>query len=912
MASETLAAGTEVSGGSAGQGDAGELRRGDMVGRFLVVAQVGRGAHGRVYAAYDADLDRKVAIKLIAGPTSDERRRMLLGEAQALAKVRHPNVVAIFDVGMHEGQLFLAMEFVDGQTLRSWCTARDRSWSEVLDVLLQAGRGIAAAHACGVIHGDVKPDNVLVEADGVRVVDFGLARSVRGERPAGARAAGTPAYMAPELWSGREPDAASDQFAFGVMVFEALWGARPFRADSIAELAASIVDGRIQEPASTAGPRRIHELVRVALAVDPTQRHASLDALLDALSSARRRTWPRLARGAGLAAAALGVWFAARTGGGEASECASGASRIDAVWNAEQRAGLRLSSPEVNEVFAQAATERLRVALDRHANAWAKAYDELCPTIRIARADDPVAAARGACMESRLDALAGLVEFVRSRDVSPLDSAKLLETLPPVDECAATDVVFLAPVVRDPAIASEVAEIGRIVDGLMREMTSDEPAAADTLDALVARARATEHSRTLARALTTRARAHALRGDLSTAEGDFHEALTVSIAGGDDAATVNVVTGYLLNHRPVLSGDPSTWYAIAKGVLARLGNPPGPLGALQFRWGQILTRDRSYEDALAAYEASVAAHSGLPDRADDLARTKTVLGLAYARIGRMKDAARILAEVKRAVDDGSGVEPPPLLYIALSHVATSVGDRVSAALYNEQALELALRIYAPGTAGRSNALFNAALNDIGEGNLDRAEARLAASRAAWPHPDDPGAQAEFHHADASLELRRGRYELALQHAERVHLAYRDTRNFAPLRVPAWHIMVRALERLGRYGEALDRSEEAFAVALSDANGAREIRRIAFSAITAARAVGDPARACLWLARLEIVPPAEPGEALVHDAAHVFFRDRSDPAAVAAAEALVARAQQISSDSYAVIVDLRLWLAGELP
>ncbi|HEY0097284.1 MAG TPA: serine/threonine-protein kinase, partial [Archangium sp.] len=240
--------------------EAPALGRGTPLDRYVVLDPLGEGGMGMVYAAYDSVLDRKVALKLLppgdadAGPeaTSGSGRARLLREAQAMARLSHPNVVAVYDVHQHEAQVFMAMELVDGQTLLQWEREQPRGWRELLTAFLAAGRGLAAAHAAGLVHRDFKPTNVLVGKDGrVRVTDFGLARPHNAPAELGAdtpapdtgpvkghsllelnltqRGAvrGTPAYMAPEQFRGATADVRSDQFSFAVSLWEALHGERP-------------------------------------------------------------------------------------------------------------------------------------------------------------------------------------------------------------------------------------------------------------------------------------------------------------------------------------------------------------------------------------------------------------------------------------------------------------------------------------------------------------------------------------------------------------------------------------------------------------------------------------------------------------------------------------------------------------
>ncbi|HEX8821716.1 MAG TPA: protein kinase, partial [Archangium sp.] len=227
------------------------LERGTAVGRYLVLEKLAAGGMGVVYAAYDPELDRRVALKLLRatalGLDAEEGRQHLLREAQAMARVSHPNVVPVYDVGTFDQQVFLAMELVEAQTLRQWMQAAPRTWRQVLALFLDAGQGLAAAHAAGVVHGDFKPENLLVGTDGrIRITDFGLAHTATPGEDATPVTGGTPAYMAPEqLASGARANARTDQFSFCVSLYEALYGERPFAGSSVRDLSAEVLAGRV-------------------------------------------------------------------------------------------------------------------------------------------------------------------------------------------------------------------------------------------------------------------------------------------------------------------------------------------------------------------------------------------------------------------------------------------------------------------------------------------------------------------------------------------------------------------------------------------------------------------------------------------------------------------------------------------
>ena len=299
------------------------LQPGAMVGRYQILATLGAGGMGVVYKALDPDLDRAVALKLVSMRDADAEasagtRARLLREAMALAQLAHPNVVAIHHVGSIQDEVFIAMEFVEGATLRSWLAAAPRSPREILEVFLAAGAGLAAAHEVGIVHRDFKPDNVIIGNDGrVRVLDFGLARSREpvdvpphasaetrdldeprdfaaelAERDSDALGSqvnvasrltrvgtvtGTPAYMSPEQHLAGEVDARSDQFSFCVALHEALYGRRPFVAENRELLRLAVLSGQIATPPKRAGvTARVRRAVWQGLSRRPDDRHASM------------------------------------------------------------------------------------------------------------------------------------------------------------------------------------------------------------------------------------------------------------------------------------------------------------------------------------------------------------------------------------------------------------------------------------------------------------------------------------------------------------------------------------------------------------------------------------------------------------------------------------------------------------
>ncbi len=316
-------------------GDDALLRSGDTVARYRIEGLLGRGGMGVVYRARDPDLDRVLAIKLVRSRHRGGDR--MLREAQAMARLDHPNVAPVFDVGMRGEQVFLVMPFLAGGTLGDWCRKRARPWRDVVVRYLAAGRGLEAAHKDGIVHRDFKPENVMIGKKGeVQVVDFGLARADADSAdddvaPHGGQLAvqltragdllGTPAYMAPEQLDGKVVDARADQFSFCVSLHEGLYGVRPFEMPAGGGLAALRDSLRtpVRPPApGRAVPRWLRDALVRGLRLDPGERWPSMTALLAELERGLRRRMPALAGrtgvviGAGVAIAALAggaIWF---------------------------------------------------------------------------------------------------------------------------------------------------------------------------------------------------------------------------------------------------------------------------------------------------------------------------------------------------------------------------------------------------------------------------------------------------------------------------------------------------------------------------------------------------------------------------------------------------------------------------
>lgn len=371
------------------------------IGRYRIDRRIGSGSMGEVYLAYDAELDRKVAIKRVLTSDGREPRQIRLRrEARALARLSHPNVVQVYEVGEHEQRTFLAMEYVDGETLTTWLS-EPRPWRAVLERFLAAGRGLAAAHEAGVIHRDFKPDNVLLGHDGgVRVADFGLAladapehagqldreeddtqRSTPRMSVTGS-IAGTVRYMALEQLLGRTVDARSDQFSFCLALYEALWGRSPFTLTSLTARRLELEAGEPRQPARSRVPHGLWPVIRRGLARAPDQRWPDMATLLAALErQPRRRRWT-------IASLLVVPTLALLVGGRVLAEqrehaaivaaCEADGRSFEADWNDELRLELRRALAATGLEFAPTSWALTEQRMDHYADEWSELRERAC------------------------------------------------------------------------------------------------------------------------------------------------------------------------------------------------------------------------------------------------------------------------------------------------------------------------------------------------------------------------------------------------------------------------------------------------------------------------------------------------------------------------------------------------------
>jgi hypothetical protein len=609
------------------------LGRGSPVGRYILLDTLGEGGMGVVYAAYDPQLHRRVAIKVLqpgaaTGSASiNHPQARLLREAQALAKLAHPNVLAVHDVGTVGEQVFIALELVDGLNARQWM-AQERPWREVVRVFGEAGRGLAAAHAAGLVHRDFKPDNVLVGATGrVYVMDFGVARSgghapTPAELDALAEASaldtpltqaglvlGTPSYLAPELFSGAPASTASDQFAFCVALYEALYGQKPFPRTLHFD---SPERWTVLEPAR---PRRVPAWVRRVvlrgLRRAPEERYASMAELVSELDRDRQAGVLRLA-GAVAAAGLLLAGVALTTSGpGTPAPCSGAARRLAGVWDAPAQASLEAGFAALQTPFAAETWTRTRDVLEAYTRGWVGMHTEACEATRVrGEQSDEVLSLRMRCLEQRLGDVKALTALLQTPDAALLRQAvKAAHGLPRLEGCANVEAL-LSPVrlPTDEAVRARVDAVrAGLSEGRALFQTGRYAQGVERVRPLAARARELGYRPLEAEALELLGTLEERSGDAAGSTRTLLEAVFAAEAGGH--AEVAASASAALTRSLMVAaryGEARLWGEHARAALQHLGGEPRIEANLLMALGSVEVREDKYEAARPFFERALA------------------------------------------------------------------------------------------------------------------------------------------------------------------------------------------------------------------------------------------------------------------------------------------------------------------
>ncbi len=652
---------------------------GAVVGRYIVLERIGAGSMGVVMSAFDPELDRRVALKLVrpAVWSNPDSETELAEEARALARLNRPHSVAVHAVGTHAGHIFLAMEFVEGHTMRSWLSEGQHAWQEVLPLFLAAGRGLWAAHRQNLIHRDFKPENVMVDLEGrVRVMDFGLAQPPRGGRRAPKTTSasagdvehsvlvGTPAYMAPEQFEGEPATRRTDQFAFCVALYEALYGCRPFSGDSFVAIYESQQDGRRVLPSGMPTiPRWLNKVVARGLSLDPKERFDSLGALLEALekglSRRGRRAWA--AMGALLVTAlatvpAAGAWERNRA----RAACAEQAAPIRALFDDDARTSVAAAFLSTAVPQAGDAVARVPGPLASYVEQLATQTEAVCIA-----AHDPepnVHADKAAwCLgELRRDVEGLMVAFSRPNATAVVDAPHAVARLSPVQVCTDRRALQLAPpppsrevmTAIDP-LRARFAEVEACrVRGDHRCVVRRTRSLRSELDAIAWRP-------LLAQAGHDEGRSLAALGRLVAAEAVLGAAYDHAVVSdrwrlaADIATSLSAVVG----RQPGRASEGRLWSRLARTAITRGGDPMRLLEARrQTQLGHVLAEAG---DHVEAGESHATALDLLQEalRADDarIAMASASLGAALVKAG---DAARARDVLTAALERHEQVSGP--------------------------------------------------------------------------------------------------------------------------------------------------------------------------------------------------------------------------------------------------------------
>ncbi|HTM20596.1 MAG TPA: serine/threonine-protein kinase, partial [Kofleriaceae bacterium] len=669
--SDTPEAATTVAARTPGAPASGP-QTGSVVGRYRLLERLGEGGMGVVFAAKDPELQRTVAIKLVRlrGEGSEYGSR-LQREAQVMARLSHPEILPVYDVGRIDDQVFVAMELVRGGTLASWLKERRRPWREALAMLVRAGRGLAAAHDAGIVHRDFKPANVLIGDDGrVRVADFGLARAI-DEAPAAAldesgselaetftqsgAIVGTPAYMAPEQHQGRRADARSDQFAFCVALYEAVYGERPFKAKRddavpvVAALAAEVTAGRVQPaPGGARVPGWLRRVLLRGLAVAADERWPSMQALLATLEAVpRRRRRIAFAAGATVVAAAAAILLWPRTA--EAARCRGFDDQLAGVWDPATRARLHGG--------LGAGADKVDAAVDDYARRWVSARTEACQAARErGEQDEATLGLRTACLDRRLRELGSLVGVLGEADPQVVAMApELVRGLSPLDDCADVAVLTAAtPAPADPAVQPDIQDaIGLVAEAAVRVRAGQLDRAAPLIDRALASAQRTKYPALEADALLWRGTLERTRGS-AAAEATLQAAALAAERARDDVRRTHIYIELITVHR--LVGHMVQAHQAARqaeAALSRLSEAGWYLqagianneGAVYVDENQLDAGEAEYRKALRLYQAQAQVDVDAGDReaiAIEVASTEANLGLLLHARGRSKEGIALL------------------------------------------------------------------------------------------------------------------------------------------------------------------------------------------------------------------------------------------------------------------------------
>ncbi|MCX4239783.1 serine/threonine-protein kinase [Paraliomyxa miuraensis] len=791
------------------------------IGSFRILRPLGSGGMSVVYEAYDERLDRTVALKLLRDKGGRRRQARLQREAQALARLCHPNVVEIYEAGMHEGRAYLVMERLPGAPLHRWLAAAPRTVPEIIETFVQAGQGLAAAHAQGLVHRDFKPSNVLVDDDGrVRVFDFGLAaptgspsedsmrtgphpiasgaqatgtgphRAASGSHPALANVElqshedvwegvltrtgamlGTPAYMSPEQYEGRPASAQSDQFSFCVALWESLYGEHPFVERQQWELLPKhVMEGRLREPpAGNEVPSTLHRVVMRGLSVQPDGRWPSMQALLVALSQAlvqrRHVAWFGASVGVVGVATAMTLWLAHEPEGKE--RCTGGRDKLAEVWDAAHEDRVRQAMLGTGVPYAEDTFRKVEAGLDDYGAQWLEGHHRACEALLAAAAaggDDEAMDDRMACLERRRRELGSLVEVLMAADAGVVQQATLaVSQLEEIGKCDAREGVSALAPPSDPMLAERI-EVHRgtlsRAKALQRSGRYQEGLA--VAESVATAADALGYAPLQVEAHLQVGALHRYLGAHEPAERSLERAyfLATELPYDELARQASTMLAYVVASLQGRPEDGEKWLEHARAAAERVGSARARADYLGTQ-GSVLLAARRPEEALARFEEALPLleHEWGP-RHPEVAADLNNIGLTLLELDRPEAALEAIQRSLAIREAALGPEHPEVGKMLNNQglVLMRAGRDEEALLSFQRAHTLRRRVLGPDHPDVAKPLANLATL-----RLQRGEPGLALPLAAEALAIRERSQGPESPEAAHMHLLLGEVHLAQQH-----------------------------------------------------------------------------------------------------------------------------------------------------
>ncbi len=651
----------------------------EHVGRYRVLRFLGAGGMGEVYSAWDPQLERRVAVKLLHRRPRRQGAHPLLREAQAMARVSHPNVVTVFDVGETDGRVFIAMEFVSGGTLRDahGCRAQD----ELLACYRAAGRGLAAVHAGGLVHRDFKPDNVVIGSDErVRVLDFGIAAHSSACAEASS---GTREYMAPEQYAFKTADARSDQFAFCVSLYEALEGVRPFQGETPAMLAASVCRDEPRPMRVISEPRLRATLLR-GLSKDPNRRFPNMEALLASLIPApvaaptppatRASPW---AVAAGMGSGAVALVIASTN---HDRPCTTEPPTA-AIWSAQAADEVRSSFRRTSQPFATRAADQLIESVDGYVRDWEEQWSDLCEATQSSVEQPEKLERTRQCLQGAQARLEALVERARDADDATVQHANgAAAGLPDISRCGSLASAAMSAV--PPPATQDRADVNEARRSLGRAkvmLDLGQPSAAERQVAAATRiSEGVDYPPLNAEIAHLRGLSARARHELSRARASLETAYFVAYGSqhwrvaAEAAVRLSVLVGRDLAHPT----EGATWLEHAKAAGSVIGEPGAEDVELLLAEALLHGVRGDAQSGLRLVERGLEASHGDADQRTRLLRAK---GEMLLQLGRFGSALEVHRQLHQEAVDQHGQRHPEaaraLLYLgAVQYATRHVGE----------------------------------------------------------------------------------------------------------------------------------------------------------------------------------------------------------------------------------------------